>query len=179
MNRLIPILPLMLLALLPALAAGPPAEPYAPDEHTLFLHHMEGDTAQEGRAANTARGPAAPLNPDTAASSFVLGKIGKALLFSPARRSLFFPAAGNYNPERGTVEFFVRLPDLRAGSWQGSRGFWQTGGGVQDTARLVIGVGDFNSARTGAQRDDLFADFQDGRLGLKCPAAAWKAAACA
>ncbi len=176
MNRLIPILPLMLLALLPALAAGPPAEPYAPDEHTLFLHHMEGDTAQEGRAANTARGPAAPLNPDTAASSFVLGKIGKALLFSPARRSLFFPAAGNYNPERGTVEFFVRLPDLRAGSWQGSRGFWQTGGGVQDTARLVIGVGDFNSARTGAQRDDLFADFQDGRLGLKCPAAAWKAA---
>ncbi|MCD6361869.1 MAG: hypothetical protein J7M38_13515 [Armatimonadetes bacterium] len=151
------------------LAAGPPTAPYQPDEHTLFLHHFDGNALPD-----FARGSSTPTA-DPGERSFIAGRFGQAMLFSRTRRALRFPAAGNYDHRQGTIEFFVRLPDLDAAGFTGSRGFWQTQGGVQEKVRFVIGRGSFNSARTGVGYKDAWADLRDGQLGLKSDISHWKA----
>ncbi len=160
----------------PAWGAGPPAAPYSPDEHTLMLHHFDGNTAGGGTAADHAGGTALPVAQPNVARHFVAGKFGKALVFSRTERELRFATRGNYQASVGTVEFFVRLPDLGLSPLRNSRGFWQTAGGTPpEKLRFVIGIGDFNTARTGTKASDLFADLLDGQLGLKVSMATWKA----
>ena len=182
----------------PALAEGPPEAPYAPDEHTLFLHHFDGNLE-----ADFAKGAAAPVN-DPGQRHFIEGVLGQALVFNRSQRELQFATEGNYDPAAGTIEFFVRLPDIGPAGFTGSRGFWQTRGGQSygggdralarggqgyggadralarggqplEKMRFVIGRGDFNRARTNTRPEDLFADLLDGQLGLKTSIADWKA----
>jgi len=97
-------------------------------------------------------------------------------VFTSSERELQFPTQGNYDPAAGTIEFFVRLPDIGPSGFSGSRGFWQTRGGTPlEKVRFVIGRGDFNRGRTGTRPEDLFADLLDGQLGLKTSIADWKA----
>jgi len=102
---------------------GPPDAPYQPDEHTLFLHHFDGNTT-----ADFARGAPQPLNPP-GDRQFVAGVFGQAIVFTKTERQLTFATEGNYNPARGTIEFFVREPDLAVGGFASNRGYWQTQGG--------------------------------------------------
>jgi len=149
-------------------AAGPPTAPYEPDEHTLFLHHLDGNTD-----ADFARGAAQPVNAP-GERQFVDGVFRQALVFTKSERELQFPTPGNYDPAQGTIEFFAREPDLGAGGFAANRGYWQTQGGEPlDKLRFVIGRGSFNSARTRTTESDLFADFMDGQLGLKHSVADW------
>jgi len=149
-------------------ADGPPTTPCEPDEHTLFLHHFDGAVA-----ADFARGSAEPTNAP-GQRQFVDGVFGQALVFTRTERQLSFATAGNYDPAQGTIEFFVREPDVGVGGFASNRGYWQTQGGEPlEQVRLVIGRGNFNSARTGTREGDLFADFMDGQLGLKAPAGDW------
>lgn len=151
-------------------ADGPPEAPYQPDEHTLFLHHFDGTTT-----ADFARGAPQPLNPP-GDRQFVAGVFGQAIVFTKTERQLIFATEGNYNPARGTIEFFVREPDLVVGEFASNRGYWQTQGGRPlEKMRLVIGRGNFNTARTGTRQNDLFADFLDGQLGLKASLTGWTA----
>lgn len=150
-------------------AAGPPSAPYTPDEHTLFLHHFDGAVEPD-----FARGAAQPLSPP-GERQFVDGVLGSAMVFNRSERDLQFATAGNYDPRRGTIEFFVREPDLAPGGFASNRGYWQTMGGQPlEQVRFVIGRGNFNSARTGTTESDLFADFMDGQLGLKASVADWR-----
>lgn len=150
-------------------AQGPPTAPYQPDEHTLFLQHFDGSPLPD-----FARGSATPLV-EPGARPFIAGRFGQALLFVREHRALVFAAAGNYDHRQGTIEFFVRSPDLAAAGFVGNRGFWQTQGGVLDQVRLVIGRGDFNTARTGTTVRDAWADLRDGQLCLKTDISHWRA----
>jgi len=153
-----------------ALPDGPPQAPYEPDEHTLFLHHFDGNTI-----ADFAKGAATAVN-ELGQRHFMDGVFGQALVFTNSERELQFPTQGNYDPAAGTIEFFVRLPDIGPSGFSGSRGFWQTRGGTPlEKVRFVIGRGDFNRGRTGTRPEDLFADLLDGQLGLKTSIADWKA----
>ena len=107
-----------------ALPDGPPQAPYEPDEHTLFLHHYDGNTI-----ADFAKGAAKAVN-ELGQRHFMDGVFGQALVFTNSERELQFPTQGNYGPAAGTIEFFVRLPDIGPSGFSGSRGFWQTRGGT-------------------------------------------------
>ncbi|MCE5238130.1 hypothetical protein LLH23_06525 [bacterium] len=154
-------------------AAGPPTVAYTPDDHTLLLHHFEGNTGHGGMDADFARGNPSPVA-GGGAPTLVAGKIGQAFLFAPSYRGLLFAGKGNYNPKQGTVEFWMRLPALVPGAWRATKGLWQTYQGDLAKSRLVICVGDFNSARTASKPTNLVADLLDGQLGLKTDIGNWK-----
>lgn len=165
-----------LVLMLPAAvsAAGPPTA-YSADEHALLLHHFDGNTGHEGAQADFARGNPVPLS-GGGAPTLIDGRIGRAFLFSPTYRGLLFAGQGNYDPRQGTIEFWVRLPAIVPGAWRATKGLWQTYQGVPEKTRLVLCVGDFNTARTGSKVTDLVADLLDGQLGLKTDIGAWKPA---
>jgi len=172
--RLLPIAVLAVLgtAILPRAvrADGAPDAPYEADEHTLFLYHFDGATT-----AAFARGNAEPTSPP-GERQFVEGVFGQALMFTRSERGLLFGTPGNYDPAQGTIELFVREPDLGVAGFASNRGYWQTHGGeALEQVRFVIGRGNFNTARTGTRVDDLFADIVDGQLGLKHSVPDWTA----
>lgn len=155
-------------------AGGSPTQPYAPDDHTLLLHHFEGNTGHDGIDADFAKGNPSPPT-SGGKPNLIAGRIGQAFLFAPSYRGLMFAARGNYDPKQGTVEFWLRLPAIVPGAWRASKGLWQTYPQVApEKSRLVICVGDFNSARTGATVTDLVADFNDGQLGLRGDIGDWR-----
>ncbi len=158
----------------PVLAVGVPAEPYVPDDHTLFLHHFDGETDQLGLTANLAQGAAGPAGLPRGEPRFVAGKFGKALVCSPNSAGLSYSAGKNLHPSGGTIEFWVTLPDFDAGNKDNMRFFFTAAGKRLEQTRLTIGLGRFNSARTGAKPDDIFADLLDGELGLRHSVADWK-----
>jgi len=157
---------------------GAPQRPYAPDEHTLFLHHFDGDTGNHGLEPNLARGVKEAYRPAPETSRFVQGKFGKALWFDNGGPGVSFQAAKNYDPAAGTIEFFVRpaFPGASVGGASGFGLFFEThGGSPEPKGRVALGRGDFNSARTGATPSDFFGDLLDGQLGLRASVAHWKA----
>ncbi|MBU0606958.1 MAG: LamG domain-containing protein, partial [Armatimonadetes bacterium] len=172
MRAITPLLAAVLCAA-PSHAAGPPTTPYAPDDHTLLLHHFEGTTGHDGMDADFAKGNPTPTS-GGGKPNLVAGKIGQAFLFAPSYRGLLFAGKGNYDPKQGTIEFWLRLPALVPGAWRATKGLWQTYQGDLAKSRLVICIGDFNSARIGSKPTDLVADLLDGQLGLKADIGAWK-----
>lgn len=155
-------------------ASGPPSEPYAPDEHTLFLHHFDGATGRGGLEPDMAAGVKVPMWLGPGSVEFTPGKFGKAIVFDETAMGLRFEASKNVNSECGTVEFFVR-PAAPPGETRTFSMLWQAIGNVSSKTRFAIGIGEFNCAWTHTTPSDCFADFLDAQLGLKAKVSHWKA----
>ena len=168
--------------------AGVPSQPYTPDEHTLFLHHFNGNTERGGFFADFARGSNVGEKISQFEYKFIEGKFGKGLacpesdsISEQSRPGVRFRAPDNYSPMEGTIEFFFcpffngNETGIVSSENSPLRVFWETRGGDQRISRLVIGKGSFNSARTGAKNNTLFADIRDGQLGLLFDVSGWRA----
>ena len=168
------MIPLLLTFSLAAQPAGPPKSPHAPDDHTLLLHHFDDHTERGGLDPDLARGTKTAYWGSKAKPSFVAGKFGKALWFGDRDSGLRFTPNGNYHVSAGTVELFVR-PAFPGNVCKEFKLFFEAKGHAVRKCRVAIGRGDFNSARTKAKPSDLFADLQDGQLGMKVDVSQWEA----
>lgn len=105
------------------LAETVPAGPTPKDDHTLFLAHLDGP----GMDADFARGGAQPIKADGSAPAFMEGKFGKALQM-PGPIVSYNPA-GNINPLKGTMDFWLIDLDFDHSTWPARRYLFHCGGG--------------------------------------------------